>query len=244
MTSINVLPVDVNGVPVPAIPTSLTAPGFVAFAEAGDTTGTFTNATQTTSITASNCDGFSTALVSINGTYGTASGVFEVSDDGGTTWYPVGGVGSDDKSVTTGYTALTNLSNQWAFPLSGNDSIRVRSTAVATGTVNVRISISAMPMQPPAAAVVPWNKVNMTSGTTLLVKSGAGTLHAIVIGTPVASATIKLYDGLTAVNIFSTLTLGSVITGDQPVALTFDVAFNTGLTVVTSGATDVTIIYL
>lgn len=223
---------------------SITNPIFTANAEAGDTTGTFTNATQTTSVTANNGDGYATALVSLSGTYNTASGVFEVSDDGGTTWYPVTGIRSDDSSVASSYTALTNSNLQWSFPISGNDSFRVRSTAVTSGTVAVRISISAVPTLPPAASVVPWAKTNITTGTTTLVKTGAGVLHAILLGTPVASATIKLYDGLTAVNIFSTMTLGSVITGDQPVFLgPLDIAFSTGLTIVTSGATDLTAIW-
>lgn len=223
---------------------SLTNPIFIANAEAGDTTGTFTNATQTTNVTATNGDGYATALVSLNGTYGTASGVFEASDDSGTTWYPIGGIRSDDSAVQSIYTGLTNQSVQWSFPISGNDSFRVRSTAVASGTVNVRISISAIPTLPPAAAILTWNKTNITTGTTTLVKTGAGTLGSILIGTYVASATIKLYDGLTAVNIFSTITLPSTITGDAPTVLPLNVAFGTGLTIVTSGATDITVGWL
>lgn len=296
---------------------SLTNPIFVANAEAGDTTGTFTNGTQTTSVTATNCDGYATALVSINGTYGTATAVFEASDDGGTTWYSIGGARSDGLVAQTGYTSQTNATLQWACPVSGNDSFRVRSTAVASGTVNVRISVSSIVTIPstsvvsgagPAGAttignpvfvgawngaatfgilcdgngriitaggsangsavvgapnltagydgttvrtlltdasgrqvLAPFSKTNITTGTTTLVKSGAGILHAIVVGTPVASATIKFYDGLTAVNIFSTMTLGSVITGIDPMSVTYDVAFTTGLTIVTSGATDITV---
>src|SRR6185503_13177737 len=44
--------------------------------ELADTTGTFTNATQTTSVTTSSFDGYSTVIVSVSGTYGTATGVF------------------------------------------------------------------------------------------------------------------------------------------------------------------------
>lgn len=89
-----------------------------------------------------------------------------------------------------------------------------------------------------------WSKVNMTTGATLQVKATAGVLHGILIGTPVASATVKLYDGLTAVNIFSSMAIGSTITSDQPIFVgPLDIQFITGLTVVTSGATDVTVIY-
>lgn len=154
---------------------SVTNPLFMAFAEAGDTTGTFTNGTQTTSVTATNADGYATALVSINGTYATATGVFEESDDNGTTWYPVVATRSDNSAPgETGYTTLTNTTRQWIIALSGNDSIRVRSTAVATGTVNVRISIVAAPN-----ATTVNGTVNTVSGA---ITPAAGTASTVVTG--------------------------------------------------------------
>lgn len=84
---------------------------------------------------------------------------------------------------------------------------------------------------------------NITSGATTLVKSVPGTLHSLTINTHVASATIKLYDGITAVNIFATITEPGTITSLGPVTLLYDVPFTTGLTVVTSGNTDVTLDY-
>lgn len=114
--------------------------------ELGDTTGTFTNGTQTTSVTTGgSIDGYDTATISINGTYGTATAVFEASDDGGTTWYGVQGARSNTGVVESGYTSLTNTSQVWFVSTQGFDTIRVRSTAVASGTVNVRISISSSP---------------------------------------------------------------------------------------------------
>lgn len=145
---------------------SLTNPFFIAFAEAGDTTGTFTNATQTTSITATNADGYATALVSINGTYGTASGVFEASDDSGTTFYSVLCVRSDGTASETGYSSLTNTNRQWYCPISGNDSFRVRSTAVASGTVNARISISAPPTNSALQIGPTGTSANQVQGTS------------------------------------------------------------------------------
>lgn len=114
--------------------------------EASDTTGTFTNATQTTSVTAGSLDGYGNVLISINGTYGTATAVFEGSDDGGTTWYGISEADRTDSNlIESGYTSLTNTIRAWQISNPGWDSIRVRSTAVASGTVNVRISPSAAP---------------------------------------------------------------------------------------------------
>lgn len=163
-------------------PPSLTNPIWIANAEAADTTGTFTNATQTTSVTNSGADGYATALLSINGTYGTASGVFEESDDGGTTYYPVICTRSDGSATETGYTGLTNISRQWSCPVAGNDTVRVRSTAVASGTVNVRVGISA----PPNSSGVVANAAATPASSTVLasnvvVKAAPGTLFSFEV---------------------------------------------------------------
>lgn len=113
--------------------------------EQSDFTGTFTNATQTTSVTATNLDGYGNVMISINGTYGTATAVFEGSDDSGTTWYSVQASRDNTNVIENGYTSLTNTSQTWQINNPGFDSIRVRSTAVASGTVNVRMSASAAP---------------------------------------------------------------------------------------------------
>ena len=83
----------------------------------------------------------------------------------------------------------------------------------------------------------------ITTGTTTLVKSGASTLHSVCINTPVISATVKIYNALTATGTPFTLTLPSTITGQSPFCMPYNVYFNTGITVVTSGATDVTVTF-
>lgn len=153
---------------------SLTNPIFTAYAEAGDTTGTFTNATQTTAITAPNGDGYGTALISIHGTYGTATATFLASDDGGATTYPLICTRSDNTASEVGYTALTNTNRQWSCAISGNDSIIVQSSAVASGTVNVRISIVAAPN-----ATTVNGTVNTVSGA---ITPAAGTASTVVTG--------------------------------------------------------------
>lgn len=151
---------------------SLTNPIFVANAEAADSTGTFTNATQTNSVTNSAADGYATALLSINGTFGTASGAFEESDDAGVTWYSIICTRSDGSATETGYSSLTNTNRQWSCPVAGNDSVRVRSTAVASGTVNVRVGISA-----------PTNNSGVVSGSVVASQATAASLNATVVGT-------------------------------------------------------------
>lgn len=164
---------------------AITAGWPVIGGELADTTGTFTNATQTNSVTSSNFDGYSTVVVSINGTYGTATGVFEVSDDSGTTWYSVNAARVDGSAVETGYTTLTNTNRMWTLSVSGADQFRVRSTAVASGTVNVRISVESMPT-PEAASVTAYQPTAANLNATVV---GTG---AFVVQATLAAETTKV----------------------------------------------------
>lgn len=146
--------------------------------EQPDVTGTFTNGTQTASVTSTSQDGFGTALISISGTYGTASGVFELSDDSGTTWFPMAIARSDGSGSEIGYTNLTNVSRAWLIPVAAMDLIRIRSTAVASGTANIRISSTSVQTSPvpPVIAQISGN----AAGTTGAV---VGTLAAAALKT-------------------------------------------------------------
>lgn len=85
---------------------------------------------------------------------------------------------------------------------------------------------------------------NITAAATTTVKSGNGTLAALSINTFVASATITIYDSLAGSGAkIGAITLPSTITGDAPVVLPFNLAFSIGLTIVTSGATDITVTF-
>ncbi len=79
----------------------------------------------------------------------------------------------------------------------------------------------------------------ITTATTTLTKIGTGQLHRIALNTA-ANGTIKLYDGLTAVNEFASIAVSST---DTPVTWEFDVQFNVGLTIVTSAAFNITAIF-
>lgn len=182
--------------------------------EANDSTGTFTNATQTTSITNNNLDGYGNTLISINGTYGTATAIFEGSDDSGVTWYTVAAARDDLNVIETGYTSLTNVSRTWQINNSGFDSIRVRSTAVASGTVTVRISSSSAPN---------------SSGATV----GIGT--ALPAGTNVIGAVAASISG-------TVLVTGSVQQGTTPWAIAGSVAAFQAGTIITSVAGQVTVV--
>lgn len=80
---------------------------------------------------------------------------------------------------------------------------------------------------------------NISTNTTTTVKSGTGVLHAITINTT-AAATITIYDSLTATGTKIGTIAASPVIGST---LRFDVAFATGLTIVTAGASDLTVSY-
>jgi ribosomal protein L14 len=79
--------------------------------------------------------------------------------------------------------------------------------------------------------------------TAQVLKTGAGTLQRIIVGTPVNNATITIYDAVTATNTISLLTCGSSSSGGMPISLAYDIDFITGLCITTSGATTVTVVY-
>lgn len=79
---------------------------------------------------------------------------------------------------------------------------------------------------------------NLASAATTTVKSGSGILEKIVVNTGVASTTVTVYDNTAA----SGTKIATASTTAQGV-LIYGCRFGTGLTVVTSGAADITIVY-
>ena len=80
---------------------------------------------------------------------------------------------------------------------------------------------------------------NITSAATTTVKSGPGHLHSIVINKPGTTDTLTVYDNTAG----SGTKIASITVGTQ-VAYIYDVAFTTGLTIVSGGtAGDYTVTY-
>lgn len=80
---------------------------------------------------------------------------------------------------------------------------------------------------------------NISTATTTVVKASAGVLHTIVVNTTAAGA-ITVYDN-TSGSGTKIATLKASI-GEN--TYMFDTAFTTGLTIVTAGASDITVTYL
>lgn len=87
-----------------------------------------------------------------------------------------------------------------------------------------------------------FSYASITSNATTTVKSGAGFLHRIVINTKGASSnTATIYDNTAG----SGTKIGTLDTTGGTASLTYNCAFSTGLTIVTSTGTsaDLTVIY-
>lgn len=176
-----------------------------------DASGTFTNATQATSVTDNLVDGFTTVTISINGVYAGASGVFEQSDDGGLNFYPILLTQEATGVAETGYSNLTNISRMWRGSIAGADTFRVRSTAVTSGTVNVLISPSAFPFSPttsevpyPTSAVpVTISAVGTTGVTTATLPAVANKTTYITGFSILANATAAVTGNATIVGTIS-----------------------------------------
>lgn len=79
---------------------------------------------------------------------------------------------------------------------------------------------------------------NIAGASTTVVKTGSGILSSIMVNKSVDATTVSIYDALSATNPIAIATLS----GTVPILLNYNgVRFNTGLTVVTSGATDITV---
>lgn len=93
-------------------------------------------------------------------------------------------------------------------------------------------------------AVQGYNATNIAAAGTTTLKTGSGVLHGIVVNTPIASATITIYDNTTATGTkIGTVTLPGTLLAQGPGGAIYDAAFTKGLTVVTTGTVDITVLY-
>lgn len=191
-----------------------------------DVTGTLT--TGTSVVASTGIDGFSTVTFSLQGTYANLNVVFEQSDDSGTSWYPV-----DASRLGTGLVEsnVVNLSSQaliWRATVSGCDSFRVRATALTSGTVNVLISITALPTSAGVGIVANFADNRPAAGTITILDSVSSTATGqngavLVTGTPTAGSAFAL-----ALNGYSGFY--ALVTGTWTGTLTFEKSIDGGTT--------------
>jgi len=121
-----------------------------------------------------------TVLITYSGTY-TFTTVFEGSDDGGTTWFPVTATMVNAATVATSH-ATTNATQAYELSCHAFSTIRLRCTAfTSAGTHRVCITGTTMAIEPApvvqlAGTVTAGSTGNTTPGTTTTaVNSAAST---------------------------------------------------------------------
>lgn len=117
---------------------------------------------------------------------------------------------------------------------SGNGSMIALLKAIAGAAISTN----------PAQTYVSNTYSNITTTATTVVKSGAGTFSKIVINKAAATGVITVYDNTAASGtIIATLTEPAALLASQN-SIAYDVAFATGLTIVTgTAAQDITVVY-
>lgn len=150
--------------------------------------------------------------------------------------------GANAAAITTGGDALAGstaglLTKSITSGWNGSTADRFR-TIQGAKSVSTGVGVTAVEYAGRPSA-------HITTAATTTPVSGAGIIEGIDISTLVASATITVYDSLTASGtVLGVMTLPSVITEANPIMdWLHNRAFATGLTIVTSGATDVNVCY-
>lgn len=164
-----------------------------------------------------------------------------------------GGSGSDVNLVAVGGTALALgqatmaaslpvaiASNQSAVPTSNSAQL---PAALGQTTMSASLPVTLASNQSTITTqMAGWSFQNITTSTTTTVKSGAGVLHIVNVNTlGTVASTVTVYDNTsgsgTKIATINSLTLSG--------PFQYDIAFSTGLTLVTTGtaAPDITVSY-
>lgn len=89
-----------------------------------------------------------------------------------------------------------------------------------------------------------YNYRHISSATTTTVKSGQGVLKAIVINNQIANATTEIYDNTAGSGTLIAVIAAPAASAVKPLSIEYNVGFTTGLTLVTSAAESITVVYI
>lgn len=94
-----------------------------------------------------------------------------------------------------------------------------------------------------ATMTVPAPYVHIAGAATTVVKSGAGVLRRIVVNKAIALSVITFYDNTAASGAVIAIVTQPIALLNAQLSLQYELKFTTGLTVVTSAADDLTVVY-
>lgn len=136
-------------------------------------------------------------------------------------------------STDTGIASLVQRKDSLS-PLSESDGNYTTPRVDNQGSMWVRLS---------QTQSTQYQKANVTTATTVTPKTGPGLLHGIIVNKAVAGATITIYDNTSAAGTkIATITMPATLNQDNYPML-YDCSVSTGITIVTSDAVDITVLY-
>jgi len=205
--------VDAGGAAV-----DITSDGALVVSPAESTWRTGNITSSSTTLGPWSCADYTTALLTVRGTYAGVNLTVQVSDDG-TNWFGVVVARRDSLTApaTTTGVITSNASISYLVDLTGWTQIRVRSTAYTSGTAVVGLTLSSAPAS--AVQTYSTNSTMSVSGTATTtpatptpsavnsaastnataVKTSAGTLYSITASnTNAAVRYLKLYNKASA----------------------------------------------
>lgn len=148
------------------------------------------------------------------------------------------------------YDSVSGLSYNISTPVDGQASLAAivvngRNSLFNGSSYDVQRSINGSATSSGGMGVMATDRAGstfaqITTATTTAVKGTPGILKRITVNTAVTAATIKIYNAATATGTPITITCPTTAV---PFQLDYDLFFSTAITVVTSGATDVTVGY-
>ena len=123
-----------------------------------------------------------------------------------------------------------------SLPTNINEREWGKFTEDADGNISMRASVG-------NETSYSWS--NILTQAEFNIKESAGYLKGIVINTPLASGVISVFNNGSGASVpIATITQPGTLLSDTTTRVDYDLAFDSGLTIVTSGANqDITVIY-
>lgn len=159
--------------------------------------------------------GFNVASVTVHGTYTGLTLNFDISDDGGTTWYADTCTRGDTPTQESSEVVTNSATRQWDCGVSGTSNFRVRNNAISTGADIIGITLSVSNIEPaPTVSLSGSVTTTLGAGSSIIGKVGIdqttpGTTNAVQETN--LPATVDTNSG-----VKSASTLRVVLATDQP----------------------------
>jgi hypothetical protein len=175
----------------------------------------------------------------------TSTGVF-ISGFDGTTWDRVR-VGITAAGTPTGYVNTLPGVQYLTSPLTLTNGQVMPAQSDVNG--NLKVVEQYAPVYEDNTVGVAkvehrYSYTHITTATTTVVKAAAGFLHKIIWNKGVANGVTTVYDNTSAAGtVVAIRTLGAALLNDPPISAEYNVVMTTGITIVTSAAEDVTVVW-